>query len=74
MSIEDRLVRALRIDPAATHGGKRLTTGGISFPSKNKNKKRREKSMLERINKLEMEVAELKKIVMELTGGDSNTE
>jgi hypothetical protein len=73
----DRLVNALKNDPAPLYGGKRLISGGISFPSK-KNFKMKKNAHQNKINTLEKEIKELKILVLNLMekidNGDSHTE
>lgn len=70
----ERLIDHLRNDPADQFNGRRLSSGGISLPGRGSKKARRkQKSLEERINSLEKEVFELKTLLMEYIGGNSNT-
>jgi hypothetical protein len=68
----ERLINGLRNDPTVQYGGKRLESGGISFQSRKKNRKRGQKTLEERINILEKQVAEMREI-LETISGNSDT-
>ena len=74
----DSLLNFLKNDPASLYGGKRLKSGGISFPSRNKKSKKKKLDTQNKINKLEKEIKELKTLVMNLVenikDGNSHTE
>lgn len=71
----EKLIDHLRNDPADQFNGIRLSSGGISLPGRgNKKSRRRQKTLEERINSLEKELFELKTLLMEYIGGNSNTQ